>query len=450
MKSSRLLMLVGLVIGAGAASYYVQRMSGDAWQAPLVVTIESEEKLASLTPSWVSWLSDAAAGQRQALLLRDGDYLFGSTIGFRYATSDGPAIKLTFNEWSTQLGDTTVSVLLDQEEGRAWLSSASEQQLAGLRMVGIPEDLDNETLASLKRLSAANRGVDLSVESAAGLQQALSLFQPRAVFMNEEAGGAALAALANQPSIDTLFINATEPGSLAVLSTLPRLSHLIIGKWDSGKTGPLPAMFALKTLVVMDSDDIKDLSSLANVPAGLEELSLLGLKNLTSIAGLERFTALRTLVLWGDEGLGDVSSLASLRQLRWVGLPPAITQEQFAAFMSAHPNLEILDLMGTEHVNNLASLSPMKRLQGLVLDGPYVNVDAVQGLTSLRFVGISKKTWDASPDQVAAIRKALPDAIVVRVSPFCLGSGWILLLAPVLALFWWLRRQPRPVRLHVG
>lgn len=451
MKSSRVLMLAVLVCGAGTVSYSLQRTSGGAWQAPRVVTIESEEKMASLTPSWVSWLSDAVEGQPQALLLRDADYVFGSDLGFRYATSDGLALKLASTEWSTRIGDTMVSVDLGEKEGRDWLGAASGQQLATLRMVDIPEDLDAEALSSLKRLADANPGVDLALQSATGLPQVLSLFRPRAVFLGEDASGASLGALANQPSIDTLLINATEPGSLAVLSTMPRLSHLILSKWETGKTGPLPpGLAALRTLVVTNSDDIKDLSSLANVPAGLEELSLIALENLTNIAGLERFTALRTLILGGDEGLADLSSLVSHQQLRWVALPPGVTQAQFEAFTSAHPNLEILDLMGAEHVSSLASLSTLKHLQGLILDGPYVNVDAVRGLTSLRFVGISKKTLEASPDQVAAIRKALPDAIVVRVSPFCLGSGWILLLVPVLALLSWLRRQPRPVRLQVG
>jgi len=127
-----------------------------------------------------------------------------------------------------------------------------------------------------------------------------------------------------------------------------------------------------------------------------------------------------------------------------VALPPGTTQEQFATFVGTHPKLTILEMMGNEKVTDLAPLRGMKRLQGLVLGGPYEHFDVLQGLTSLRFLGISKKTWDASPEQVAAVRKALPDALVVRVEPLCLGSGWILLLVPVL-VFWLLRRRPRRV-----
>jgi hypothetical protein len=51
------------------------------------------------------------------------------------------------------------------------------------------------------------------------------------------------------------------------------------------------------------------------------------------------------------------------------------------------------------------------------------------------------------PDQVAAVQKALPDALVVQVEPFCLGSGWILLLVPVPFVARWIRRRRSA---HVG
>jgi len=40
----------------------------------------------------------------------------------------------------------------------------------------------------------------------------------------------------------------------------------------------------------------------------------------------------------------------------------------------------------------------------------------------------------------------MDDAVVVRVSPMCLGSGWILLLVPVLGFAWLRRRSPRLLR----
>lgn len=436
----RLVLLASVLIGAGA--YYYFGLSRDAWRPPFVVKIQSETDLAALGPTWGGRVSDAEKGESQGLLLRDGDYFFAENVPLRYVKSDGQALTMTFSDWGVQLGATIVAVMLDKEGGTAWLNNATERQLADVRTVGLPSEIDAGTLSALKRLAAVNPNVDLGGESGAAFLQVLPLFQPRAVFLAENASPEAVRALANQPKLDTLLIEASEPGSLDVLPTLPKLRHLIIGKWDVPKAGPLPAgLSGLKSLLVIEADTMKDLKVLDAAPDGLQELSLIAVDNLTDLTGLDRMTALRTLVLWNDE-ITDLSSLAGLKNLRWVGLPPKTSQEQFASFVSAHPDLTILDMTGNDAVSNLAALSAFKGLQGLILDdGPYENLDAVQGLSSLRFLGISKKT--ASPEQVAAIRKALPDALVVRLKPVCLGSGWILLLVPVMVGVWLLRRQPR-------
>jgi hypothetical protein len=433
---------IGVIVAAGTSLYFF-RPPGDAWQSPQVVRIESNKPVASLFPAWMTWLSDAEEGVPQALLLRDGDFLFGEEVTIPYRASDGELIKLNFSDWHAQLGETTVSVLLAKAEGLAWFNKAAERELAGLRTVSLPTEIDPGTLAALKRLAAVNPHVNLWGESEAAMLQALPLFQPRAVFLGDNSG-AALRALANQPELETLQMEASEPGSFDVLPKLPKLRRLIIGGWDVAKVGPLPeGLPSLKALLILDGDGLRDLTALGAVPPALEELSLIGLDDLNDLTGIDKLTRLRTLVLWGNEKLGDLASLAALTQLRWVGLPPKTDQDQFAAFASTHPKLKILDLSGNKTVQDLAPLSAMKGLEGLILEGPYKNLEPVRGLTSLRFLGISKEANEAAPEQVAAVRKALPDALVVQIKPICLGSGWLLLLVPVLVVVWLVRRQPQ-------
>jgi len=448
MKPLKLLVLLPIVMAAATGAYLNIRMVSDSWQPPRVVKIESKESLSSLFPAWLAWLTDAEGGMPQALLLRDGDHVFGGDTPFVYHASDGQVLKVSFNDWGVQIGETTVTVSLDKDEGLAWLNKASDRQLANLRTVSLPTEIGAETLVALKRLAAAKPNLNLFGGSEDVLLQALPLFQPRAVFLDDFSSAAILRALANQPQLEMLFMNASEAGSLEVLPTLPKLRRLVIGNWDIAKAGPLPAGLAsLRTLLVLESKDVTDLSALRAAPPELEELSLIGLKGLTDLTGLDKMTGLRTLVLFGNEELGDLSDLAALKQLRWVGLPPKTSQEQFTAFVRTHPNLKILDLTGNETVQDLEPLGILKGLEGLILEGPYENLNALQRLTSLRFIGISKKTREASPEQVAALRKALPDALVVPVKPICVGSGWLLLLVPVLVVVWLLRRPRRVAQL---
>jgi hypothetical protein len=437
---------VGIAFLAAAGAYVWWQYFRDTWQPPSVVTIESEEELASLFPAWLSWISDAEKGSPQVLLLREGDFiLVGGEIPVRYLASDGPHLKVTYDEETVNFGEMTVALSLSKDEGRKWLTGATDGQLAGLRLVFLPDEIDSEMLAGLQRIAAANPNVDLWAESEAALGQALQYFKPRAVFAAED-DASPLSMLANQPELETLLMSASIPGSLDFLPTLPKLHRLALGEWKVAEAGPLPeGISGLKSLVIAGGD-IKDLSVLHAAPTGLQELALQGQQDLTNFAGLDKLTGLRTLVLASDSKSPplDLSSLSTLKKLRWAGLPQTINQEQFAAFVSTHPDLNFLELPKTENTINLAPLRELKGLQGLVLGGTYENLEVIQELTSLQFVGIWKDIWDKSPAQVAAIRKALPDAMVVRVGAFCLGSGWILLLVPVLG-FAWRRRDSLPL-----
>jgi len=71
-------------------------------------------------------------------------------------------------------------------------------------------------------------------------------------------------------------------------------------------------------------------------------------------------------------------------------------------------------------------------------------------------VALEEKDGKVKPEHqemVVRLRKELPDTAVVLLAPLCLGSGWILVLVPAVAMAWWLaarrkRRRPRPDACH--
>jgi hypothetical protein len=433
--------LVLALAGGTACSW----LFGGSWQPPQVVRIESEKELTALMPTWAIWNNVAEKGEPQGLLLRDGDYFAADDLFIRYLAADGLNLKVTFTDGAVRIGDQTVALFIGTDkkpDGSAWLAAATDRQLAGVRTLAIGHEIDEGAIAALKRLAAVNPRVDLSADSGPGFLQVLPLFRPRAVFAPDDLDAAGFKALAGQPQIETLSMAADEPGRLDVLSALPALRRLILDKWDVEKTGPLPpSLRSLKSLLVVNSA-MADLKPIGTAAAGLEELSLINMNDQsrpTDLSGIDAMTRLRTLVLWINAP--DLSKLAGLTDLRWVGLPPITTQEQFAAFVNAHPQLAILEITGNESLKDLSPLTSLKGLTGLVLDGKHDDVRVVEKLTTLRFVGLSKDIWSDSPEKVAAVRKALPDALVVRTKPVCLGSGWILLIVPVPFVAWWIRQR---------
>lgn len=432
-----------LIAMAGTSIWW--KYFADNWQAPRVVTIEGSKALWSFFPSYPFWGSDAEEGAVQALLLRDGDYIVENNA-VRYLASDGLALKMSSNDWSMSLGGKIVTVNLGEEDGLKWLSGASKQQLADLRMVVCPEDVDAPMLLALRQLAAVNENVDLELKSEMALRQVLPLFRPRAVFLDEgQMDPPEL--LANQPQLETLMINASKPGSLDHLPKLPGLRRLFLVDWNPADAGPLPAgLDGLKSLGFFTDGGNLDLAALSSVPAGLDTL-VVAADGIVGMSQLEKMPGLRTLLLGGgDEKVPlDLSSIANLKALRWLGLPAQVSQEQFADIVKRHPKLAILEMPETETTLDLAPLRDLKNLQGLILNGKYEKLDVVPELASLRYVAISEEIWDESATQIAAIRKALPNAVVVRSSGMCLGSGWILLLLPVLCFAW--RRRVFKVQL---
>jgi len=440
---------VSLAILLGVAGVIVQPMlrrePEPAWTPPPIVRFEGRGHAARLIPMNSEAYVEAEDLQG-ALPLKDGDFMLTPGLFVRYRSSDGVRFSLATFGWGTRIGKSIVAVWLGEDEGQSWLDRATDEQLAGLRTLVLPEEIDPGLMAILERVAALNPNIDLHVPSQEALREALVYFQPRAVFIDDEFE-ADYRVLAHQPLIDTLMIKADEPGSLDVLPTLPRLRHLMLGEWDPAEAGPIPALAALNSLTVFDTA-FQDLSALAPVAGQLEALDLFDFgkdEKLASLAGLEKFGRLQVLGLQGDIEGSPVDYLQPLERLdglRWVSLPKGLSQQQLERFVSAHPGISFLQLSSKEDAEiDLAPLTGFQQLYGLTLLGEFKNLDVLKSLQSLRYLAIHDEQWEESEEQVEAIIKALPDAVVVRTGSPCLGSGWVLLLVPALA-FAWMRRRP--------
>ena len=358
--------------------------------------------------------SGQVEGGHPAAWLGPGRFLIGSLNALLpYQKDDGEHLQLGFNDWSARLAGRVVSLDLSKDSAFAWLAHASETDLAGLRLVSLRDSLPSTLRPALKRLAAANPHVGLTIDIQAAVNEILALFRPR-VLMLPELDSSASRQLTPQRQIETLITSSGDSGSLDVLRLLPNLRQLLLDNTTVDRAGQLPA--GLEALTV--TDGTVDLNRLGSLPR------------------------LRTLVLTGSEWRG-VSGLAALPKLQWLGFPTNATQAEFAAIVRAHSDLEVVELIGVDSVTDLAPLRSARHLRALTIDGRYRDLGVLRDLPSLEFVGLSKQIWTDAPDQVAAIRAALPAAAVVKVTPLCLGSGWILLLVPVALLVMLAGRRTR-------
>ncbi len=432
------------VMGALATVSCIRRASAGAWSLPRPVRITGGGDWMILFPSWGSWGGLASEGGTAGLQWRDGDWVVCEKM-FVYRASDGPNLEVKVDGQNLLLAGKVISVELDKEKGGAeWLAKATKTELRAVRLLALNNGPDATWRAPLDRLAAANPGVGLVFGEGVDWQRVLPRFRPRVL---------ALAAgkldperrriLADQRQVETLIIKGDDAGSFDALILLHGLRRLAITEWNVEKAGPLPAGLDRLRSIMIPGAKLKDLAALDAAPAGVVELSAVDCDELTDLGALARRPGLRTLILTGSKKVRDLSVLDGLTRLQWVGLPPETTQDQFTAFVGQHPELRILELVGCQQVKDLAPLRQLPKLEGLVLGGPVNHLEVLRELKSLRFIGVDKETFKKNPDQIADLRKALPDALVVPVGGLCVGSGWILLLLPAVVLMSMVPRRPR-------
>ena len=434
-----------------------------AWQPPRPVRIDGPGVWGNLFQSWPTCLTSADKIGPAGLLARDGDWLFSEThskkdddnIFYIYRASDGPVVKPTLEKGLLRVAGKVVGISIGKDSGgRAWLERATPAELAAVRVLSLRSAVDAAILPTFQKLAAVNPDVTVFTESAANLRLALQVFRPRAYFLPKEKEGDWKEVVATQRQVETLILERSALASLDVLPLLPNLRRLVISDWEADQNGALPPGLVTLKILHLWGTDVKDLSAFGPLPAGLEELSIVMSTQLSDISGLAGLAGLKALTLTGCKKVTDLSSLAGLQQLQSVGLPSGISQEQFAAFVAAHRNLKVLEIVGCNQVTDLTPLRELHGLEGLILTGSEKeassviaspqNVEVLRSLKSLRYLGISPGSGKEVSPEFAALRRALPDALVVPVAPLCLGSGWILVLLPVVALAAW--RGSRRVR----
>jgi hypothetical protein len=411
------------------------------WEPPKVVSVEGADQWAAYP--WPLYYNPVKKGQAAYLLLRDGDLLIPlSSAPFLYLDSDGSSFAVKCDEYRTELNGKTVSLDLEKEEAWEWLEKAMPEDLPELRLIVIGKELDDRRLQSLKRMSKVNPQVGLIFESNLTLQRVLPLFDPALLILsNDRLDEEDLAILSKMRNVRTLIIPG-KMGDLSFLSKLPNLDTLEIAGWDPSISRPFPQnLDNLRRLTLTDSK-IKNLAFLGKQPK-LDELRLEERNegsSIDSLDGISNLPALKELYLLPYKTLRDLSPLKQLRQLKWLSLLFTTTQEQLESIVRDHPDLVGLELFA-DKVTDLSPLKKLRNLKYLLVMTPNAELDPILAMKGLRWLAVSSKDKNVAEEDAAKIQKALPDTSVVLINPVCLGSGWILLLAPVALLAFWVQKR---------
>jgi hypothetical protein len=413
----------------------------------LADSAEGEASWVTLHLGWLE-LSSGEEGEPAQLPLRGGDDLFLAWGWLPILRSDGEVLEFGAEGNTVTLGGAPVALGLGAGRGWPWLEQATPEEKASLRVMCINDgdEISPEGFLLLEDLAAHNPTLNLTVESGEILPRLLGFFDPAGLSIEDPVSEETAALLTREPGLTRLQMEIGDLSDLSFLARIPNLERLLLGEWDPVDTGAFPdSLPSLRSLILSDAE-IEDLEDLGRQPY-LEELILWdcsgeGSSGQLNIQALARHSELE-MVSFRNCEVGDLSPLDGLDELRWLALSSGTTQEQLEQVVRSHPKLTFLEFTEAGAITDLTPLAELRKLRALVV-GSAAPPDPLFTMDRLEYLAVMVDDDDPAayaPEVLVRLRAELPETAVMRVEPFCLGSGFILLLVPLFGAAWWTVRR---------
>ena len=256
-------------------------------------------------------------------------------------------------------------------------------------------------------------------------------------------------------------------GDYDLLSTQTGLEILLIHPGDSVINEPLPPIPLLKqifltdigTNAVLTNDFLSNNRQIERViiqKGGSLDLALLNpLINLRELVIndsdtiinpdlLNNHKQLELLSVTGDE-TGFNPALIDLPNLRWMTFSPHATQDEFNSFINNHPDIEFVELLANDTISSLQAISQLNKLAGLTITDTVTDIASIKNLKNLKYLSLPADYLDDTLNK-SDIQRSLPNTRIAANEGFCLGSGWILLLVPLVLLIRFFAMQEKHIR----
>lgn len=312
-----------------------------------------------------------------------------------------------------------------------------------LELLDLDEFPTEQQFSMLEKIAQQNKKISISlgdVESDTTLvayneiiTRLLALFDPPIFGMSLNANNVDL--LKTEDKLEVLMISMeTTDFELPHLTELKSL--IILG--DTIGNNFLVNNPQIENLSILECSTV-DTSILSHLPE-LRSLTFPFCETL-NLAPIGKMKNLNRLILDGDSVI-NIGALEELDLLRWLHFPNKTTQSQFDSVTGFNQKLELAEICGDGHINDLSSLKECMSLKGLLFYGDN-KMKAMKGLNDLRNLKYLSLPEDSYADTayLALMKKNFPNTTIVPNSGVCLGSGWILLLIPLVLLFHFISRR---------
>ena len=413
-----------------------------------IVTIEGASSVGNMSTSYIYFVSvsESVEPLQSTIVVSDGDllYLFHDDdleFFFRYNSADGDHFNLSFDTLARNeiyLNDRLVSINLTDEEA-SWkrFETHTRSELEMLSVLKISGFITEERMNRLKAFEPELHGIGLvfeDVEQKDLLDLLLPICKPEWLLLLDSPAKINPNKASFLSSIELIWISGADLSSVNLLSYCSNLESIIINGWNP-KPGELMDLNPLQELnsVTMAECGITDLSYV-ELPNSVERLFLIECDSLVDLTELNKNSNLHSLSLAGCDSVSNLELINDLPSLSWLSFPENISQEIFSSILQEQQVLQVIELNNCSGIKDLSILGNQDMLKALRLNQEEIDLTQLESLNHPALLVLNADIFKDAPEEIAALRTALPETEIVPGSGLCLGSGWLLLLLPLILL----------------
>ena len=374
------------------------------------------------------------------LTLIPDEHIADNAVYYEYLAEDGCDLEFEFDGAFIRLNGELVQAALTGagNEDSLW-ARLTDNDILSLRLLrtnGL-QSLESVT-PILERVAGINPHLGLMITDSLSYAL-LDIFDPDLLFADEYQykSGETIKMISNEKGIISLYLQGFGSDELMEVAMLPNLERLILIIDDSEEQlHPLKLGNSLESLTLSLGKIKNDFPDLVIFEGGenIRDLSLSCDDTVKNFETLRRFNRLRSLdLMWMNSPL-DLNSLPSFASLESVYLPENINQLNFNGFVGRHPGLRLVCMDWCDSVHDISALKGLHDLDYLIMSPPdsSFTAESLKGLEGLEYLSIGT-TNDDNLDStfIEQARITLPNTTISFNTPYCLGSGYMLLVIPL-------------------
>ena len=346
---------------------------------------------------------------------------------YRYSAEDGEFLRFSLNNSCLYVNEVLKSVLIDDENGNLECIKLDDKEiLSGIQSLVLQDCSSPQCYSVLKRIKESNPSLGLiTEEDSEGIDSIMYILDPEWIVCDNLNFNTDYT-----KNIRQICITSGKAEDLYQINNLPNLEDIIVYMDEPFVMQNIAINSHIRSLVI-GSDN--DLSIVDRFPY-LRKLVVFNDSPLLDINALSNLKDLNVLILPYEVNMKDIQPLLNLDGLEWLNLPPNITDEDLQLIIDRNKKLKVVGVSNFNQMLDLEPLTSLKNLIGLNIYGNSFDLESLYTFDQLRYLGMPKEMLYDSTN-FAQIKANLPETIIAPNNiGICLGTGWILIFIPVLAV----------------